>query len=276
MNELKQYIIEGGDAGARRLHVLARAVMPGTLELLNRAGIRSGMKVLDLGCGSGEVTVAIAEQVGPGGRVVGIDMDEVVLAHARKAADKAGVRVDWRCESAETLDEAGRYDLVYARFLLSHLSDPAAMLRKMLRAIGPEGVVVLEDIEIASHTHWPPCQAFLRYIEIYQATARLRGVDPDIGPRLPTLAIDANAQVIDVSLSMPVFISGEGKSVARLTLASIANVAISSGITQESEITELLAGLEEHEADPCSLQSIAQVYQVILRSTDDNRQEWGQ
>ena len=69
----------------------------------------------------------------------------------------------------------------------------------------------------------------------------------------------------EVSLSMPVFIAGEGKSVARLTLASIADVAIGSGITQESEVDELLAALEEHEADPCSLQSIAQVCQVIAR-----------
>lgn len=261
----KQYIIAGGEAGARRLHILAGAVKPGTLALLHRAGLRPGMKVLDLGCGSGEVTVEMARQVGPDGRVVGIDMDEVVLAHARKAADTAGVRVHWRCASAEALDESGRYDLVYARFLLSHLSDPAAMLAKMLQATEPGGVVVVEDIDIAHHTHWPPCPAFLRYIEIYQATARLRGADPDIGPRLPALAIGAGAEVTDVSLSMPVFLSGEGKSVARLTLASIADVAIGSGITQKSEVGELLAALEEHEADPCSLQSIAQICQVIAR-----------
>ena len=269
MSEPGHYIIAGGDAGARRLHVLARAVMPCTLDVLQRAGLRPGMKVLDVGCGSGEVTVAIAEQVGPDGRVVGMDMDERVLTHASKAGNRAGVRVDWRCAPAETLDEAGRYDLVYARFLLSHLSDPAAMLAKMLRAARPGGVLVLEDIDIAHHTHWPPCEAFLRYIEIYQETARLRGADPNIGPRLPALAIGAGAEVKDVSLSMPAFISGEGKSVARLTLASIADVAIDSEITQQGEISELLAALEAHEADPRSLQSIAQICQVIARPADD-------
>ena len=241
MSKPDHYIIEGGEAGAQRLHILARSIMPGTLELLHRAGLRRGMNVLDLGCGPGDVTVAIAQRVGPGGAVVGIDPDEL-------------------------LDEVERYDLVYSRFFLSHMSDPAAMLTKMLRTTVSGGVVVLEDIDIANHTYWPPSLAFERYMEIYQATARLRGADPNIGPRLPALAADAGLEVVDIHLSTPVFMAGEGKTVARLTLASIAAAAIESGITQKSEVSELLAALEEHESHPGSLQSIAQICQVIARA----------
>lgn len=259
------YIIAGGDAGARRLRVLAQATLSGTLAVLGRAGLQEGMAVLDLGCGSGDVTVEIARRVGPRGHVVGVDMDDGVLSHGRHAAQAAGVAVEWRCEQAPALDERERYDLVYARFLLSHLADPAAMVRRMLAALRPEGHIVVEDIDISSHTHWPPLPAFSRYVELYQATASLRGVDATIGPRLPALLVDAGAEALEVSLSMPVFMAGEGKCVARLTLESISTAAIESGLTDRQEIAELLEALTAHEADPRSLQSIAQICQVTAQ-----------
>jgi SAM-dependent methyltransferase len=163
----------------------------------------------------------------------------------------------------QDLDEEESFDLVYARFLLSHLPDPAAALHRMRRAVKPSGRVVVEDIDIGTHTHWPPSTAFARYIELYAATARARGVDSSIGPRLPSLLIDAGLENVDVSISVPVFLAGAGKTIARLTLSNIADAAIAAGFTNRAEIDRLLGELAAHETEPRSIQSTPQVFQAV-------------
>ena len=260
------YIIDGGRSGAERLGVLARAMAPATGALLDRSGPWEGLNVLDLGCGSGDVTIEIARRVGARGRVVGIDMDPSVLTHARERCDGAAVRVDWQQGRAEELAEVAAYDIACARFLLSHLADPARVLQGIRRAIRPGGRVVLEDIDIAMHVHWPPSPAFQRYVELYLRTAAMRGADPRIGPRLHVLLCDAGFELVDIAISMPVFHESEGKSIARLTLASIADTAIAAGLTDRHEVGRLIRELRAHEENPQSIQSTAQVFQLIGRA----------
>ena len=271
MTEGSHYIIRGGDAGAARLRVLSRVMRAGSMALLDRAGISPGLRVLDLGCGSGDTTVEIARIVGPNGRVVGIDMDDGVLAHARSLARDCGVEVDWM--RAEELDESDAFDIVYARFLLSHLPDPADALQRMRRTVRPTGRIVAEDIDITAHAHWPPSAAFRRYTELYTEAARARGVDPAIGPRLAAMLVDAGLTEVEVSISMPAFREGEGKTIARLTLLNIADTAIAAGLTDRSEIDRMLAEIAAHETDPRSIQSTAQVFQAIGRRPAEQQKD---
>lgn len=268
MQGTSTYIIAGGDAGVERLRILSAAMRPGTDALLDNVGIRPSMAVLDLGCGGGEVTMEIARRVGPGGRVVGIEMDERVLYHARNACSEEpllGSVVEWRHGYAEELEESNAFDVVYSRFLLSHLADPADVLWRMYRALRPGGRLVVEDIDITAHTHWPSSTAFNRYVALYAASARARGADPSIGPRLAGMFIEAGLTDVDLVISMPVFLSGQGKTIARRTLATIAGSAIAAGLTDGEEIERLLAELAEHENLTESIQSTAQVFQVIGR-----------
>jgi hypothetical protein len=136
----------------------------------------------------------------------------------------------------------------------------------MRRALRPGGRVVIEDIDITSHTHWPPSRAFQRYIEIYSATATAHGAHASIGPTLPALLVDSGFADVQVFISMPVFRQGEGKSIARITLAAIADAAVEGEFTTTEEINRLLQELAEHEAEPRSIQSAAQAFQCIGRN----------
>lgn len=268
MQSTSTYIIAGGDAGAERLRVLSAAMRPGTDALLDKVGIEPDMAVLDLGCGGGEVTVEIARRVGSGGRVVGLEMDERVLYHAQNLCSGEpllGSVVEWRHGYVEELEETNTFDIVYSRFLLSHLADPADVLRRMDRALRPGGCIVVEDIDITAHTHWPRSAAFSRYVELYAASARARGADPSIGPRLAGMFMQAGLADVDVFVSMPVFLRGQEKTIARRTLAAIADSAIAAGLTDEEEVERLLVELAEHETLSGSIQSTAQVFQVIGR-----------
>src|SRR5918994_2353585 len=75
----EEYVLRGGRAGAERLHLLNRVKWPTTEQLLGAAGLRAGMSCLDVGCGSGDVTLKMAAFVGAEGNVVGVDRDQVIL-----------------------------------------------------------------------------------------------------------------------------------------------------------------------------------------------------
>src|SRR5438105_654507 len=89
------YVIRGGHAGKRRLELLGRVMWPTTCHLLKRTGIGQSMTCLDLGCGGGDVTVGIARMVGPGGRVIGVDLDPVKLQAAGEEARLHGLAIQF-------------------------------------------------------------------------------------------------------------------------------------------------------------------------------------
>ena len=87
----QRYSIRGGKEGKERLDLLARVMLPTTMQLLDRVGLITGMKCLDVGCGGGHVTILMAHIVGPEGRVIGTDIDAEILVLAREDAEVAKV-----------------------------------------------------------------------------------------------------------------------------------------------------------------------------------------
>ena len=80
------YPLENRAGEIERLRIQAEGMAPDTLTMLDRIGVKPGWRCLDIGCGPGGITRLLSERVGPGGRVVGLDMDEQHLAHARASA----------------------------------------------------------------------------------------------------------------------------------------------------------------------------------------------
>src|SRR5262245_704489 len=191
---MNEYVLRGGEQGASRLRLLAQVQWPYTRRLLLRAGLREGLRCIDLGCGIGAVALQMARQVGPNGRVVGIDIDGECLAIARQEAQQHGLNVEFRQGTLADVSEVGAYDLVFARFLLTHLPDPEAAVRQMLQAACPGGVLAVEDIDFAGHFSFPKCPAFDCYVELYREVVRRKGGDAQIGPRLLGLLLDAGLE----------------------------------------------------------------------------------
>src|SRR5215471_11167629 len=110
------YAITGGVQGKRRLNLLAEIFQPTTLSLLKGAGLRSGDRCLDLGCGGGHVTLDMARITGPDGSVTGTDFDPQIVELARQDAQDAGIgTVDYHVADAR-VSGGGPFDLIYARF----------------------------------------------------------------------------------------------------------------------------------------------------------------
>ena len=154
------------------------------------------------------------------------------------------------------------FDLVYARFLLTHVGHPEGVLDGMVRAAREGGTVAAEDIEFSGHVCHPACRAFARYVELYRDVVRIRGGDPDIGPRLPSLFLAAGVEAVQVRVVQPVALEGEAKDMARLTLEAIAGAVVAEGLASADEVADLASELAEFAADPRTLLSLPRIFQV--------------
>lgn len=123
----------------RHDRVLVEFSQPVSEELLRRAGVGAGMRVLDLASGTGEPSLTIAERVGPNGSVLGIDLAEPMLAVAReKAARRRLTNVEYRAGDAEGLQlPDGAFDAATMRWGVMFLPDPVAALRHVHKALRP-------------------------------------------------------------------------------------------------------------------------------------------
>lgn len=153
---------------------------------LDRLGLAPGWRCADVGAGGGDVSVALAALVGPGGRIYAIDIDPARRDEVAEAAAQAGeAQVVAITQAAEELVLPELVDMAFCRFLLLHVIDPLTVLRRMASITRPGGwVVAQEPITSAGRVAGRP---------LSMPDAR----HPDVGALLPSLARDAGLSLVD-------------------------------------------------------------------------------
>ena len=146
MSESKPYVMGHTDRERRRLALQASVLNPLTDAFLRRAGISAGMRVLELGCGIGEVSLIAARLVGPHGHLHGIDLDPAALEIASGRIRSAGhdhVTLEQIDLAHHQPDEL--YDAVIGRHILVHVKDPLTVLRQAVSLVGTGGVIAFQE-----------------------------------------------------------------------------------------------------------------------------------
>ncbi len=263
MGDLKHYVIRGVVEGRERLRLLSRIMHASTTALFDRLGIADGLMCLDVGCGGGDVTLELARRVAPNGKAVGADLDGTKLEIARREAAELGIgNVEFRLQDIREEKRAAEFDVVYARFLLTHLPDPASAINAFYATLKPGGLVIVEDIDCSGCFVFPESRAFWRFHELYCAVVRKRGGDPDIGPRLPLLLKDAGFAKVDLSVAQPMGLEGEVKLIGPTTMENIANAVVQAELASRAEIAELVKELYDLAADPRTVAGTPRVVQT--------------
>jgi ubiquinone/menaquinone biosynthesis C-methylase UbiE len=176
-------------------HELRRLDIQGTLysDITSRAfvegGLREGMRVLDIGCGTGDVSVTAARIVGPSGSVVGIDRGPAAIESARQRVAAEGT--EWATFEVTELDDFHRpteFDAVVGRFILMHQHDPSAVLQSICRSVAIGGPVVMIEswmkvLSSGAHSH-PHSELYDEIVQWKSAVVRGAKADTAAGGRL--------------------------------------------------------------------------------------------
>jgi SAM-dependent methyltransferase len=133
----------------RRLMTQAAILRPITERLLRNTGIAEGMRVLDVGCGVGDVSMLAAEIVGPSGWVVGVDRNPQVVAVAKQRTQEAALpQIEFKDTWTGIFSDQEPFDLVIGRCVLIYQADPVGLIRAVTRLVRPGGVIAFHEITL--------------------------------------------------------------------------------------------------------------------------------
>lgn len=218
--------------------------------------LRSGLDVLDVGCGPGTITWDLADRVAPG-RVVGVDRSVDVVEQARAAGNDPGGRVRFAVGDVYALDlPDDSFDVVHAHQVLQHLSDPVAALREMRRVCRPGGTVAVRDSDYSSFS-WGPLDPRLdRWLDTYRAMARANDAEPDAGRFLLGWAHAAGLTDVVASASVWCFATGDDRAwwgnlwADRVVGSAFSDQALDRGLADADELRDWADAFRSWAASP--------------------------
>lgn len=161
-----------------------------------------GMKILDIGCGPGTITVDLARYI-PQGHITGLERSGDVLVKAREQAQEKGVaNVDFVEGDANALDyEDGTFDVVFCHQVLQHVGDPIGMLKEMKRVTKEGGIVAARESDYSGFIWYPEVEGMIAWQDLYLKVARSNGGEPNAGRMLHAWARKAGFPTSNIRCS---------------------------------------------------------------------------
>lgn len=188
MHEINDgYILGRTSDEYQRLHIQALKWEPITHRVLQQMDLKPGMHCLDAGCGTGDVMRLIGNIVTKTGSVTGLDID--------KKLGEEGLSVLQNLNNSnysfqqfdftEQEPEEEKYDLVFSRFLLVHMTDPKSIIKKLFKAVKRGGILLIQDYDFTSLKAGKKLRHITQYMLYINNEAFIRtGKDPETGTNL--------------------------------------------------------------------------------------------
>lgn len=222
-----------------RLSAQARVFGPFTRRMLQEAGVSEGMRVLDVGSGTGDVAFICASLVGSSGVVVGVDKAEPAVSEANERARADGFgNVTFAVGDPGKMCFEEPFDAVVGRLVLMHQPDPVAMLRSLASLLKGRGVVAFQEFDITSARCYPPVRIYEQCIEWINAAFGRTGTDSRMGMKLHASYVAAGLPAPSMSVDAGIW-AGENSPVAKLVtdvIRSLLPVLVQSGIATAAEV----------------------------------------
>lgn len=217
-----------------------------TERLLTDAGIGPGMRVLDLGCGSGDVSFLLAKLVGEGGQVLGIDVDtkQLIAAHERARSQNFSNVFFVQGDFSGPLPEPAPFDAIVGRRVLMYLPSPVQVIRRVAASLRPGGIMVFQE---SDSTMVPgrlePLPLHERVHGWIWQTVEREGADIHMGFHLPSVLEQAGLSVEHVRAEAVIQGQNTHYPLATIVRAMLPRI-LKQGVASESDID--IETLEQH------------------------------
>jgi SAM-dependent methyltransferase len=212
------------------------------------AHLQPGMRLLDVGCGPGSITLGLAEAVAPG-EAVGVDLqpEQVEQARARAAASGAGARFDVADIYRLPFPDAS-FDAVFANGVLMHLGEPLRALAELRRVLRPGGIAGVRDPDFGTSLYAPATPLLDRWLEVRVRVRRHNGGDPFVSRRYRQLLLEAGFARAAASASIDCAGSPEETrrhaEFLKAQLAGFAGTAIAQGWIDRAAVDATAAEID--------------------------------
>ena len=221
------------------------------------ASLKPGMRLLDVGCGPGSITVGLAARVAPG-ETIGIDPSSSVIeaanllgreTHAQHLSFEVG-------NIYETRFAPESFDAIFANQVLQHLRRPVDALRQMRTLLAPGGVLGVRDVDWGSTIFYPENDGMRRFLSLYYELAHRNGGEPHAGRHLKHWLreagfVETQVSTSTVSYADPVATREWADTYATRTLrSSIADKALEYGLATQSGLENIADGWRSWGRDP--------------------------
>jgi SAM-dependent methyltransferase len=262
--QTEHYILATGGKDMERLRLLQQVYGPGSEASLKRAGLAAGQRVLEVGCGSGNMACWMAEQVGSTGSVVGIDNSAEQIALACEQARKRGLaNVEFQVADAYSPRLAeGSFDLACCRLVLMHLTRPVEALAAMRALVKPGGTVLAEEMDLGVWLCDPPAEVLNQFYELNVALGELRGEHFRLGSSLHAVFREAGFGRPEVNSNFVLGLRGEVKQILWMTFDEFAPEAVREKLISQVDADQMATELRRLAADEVTLFGFPLLVQV--------------
>src|SRR5438876_12243643 len=181
-----EYVLGASASERERLAQQADVFNPLTERIFRQAGIQPGMRVLDVGCGTGDVSLLVQRLVEKDGSVLGVDRPAASLATAQSRATRMRIHnISFLESDFRYLDpKHGVFDAVVGRLVLMYQSDPADAVRLVAQKVRPGGVIAFHELAATTGMAHPPLPLREQVARWVTETFRRSGAETLMGIRL--------------------------------------------------------------------------------------------
>lgn len=253
------YAFGHAEIAAARLAMVARLFDPASRVLLREVDAAARNLAVDLGCGPGHTTALLAEVL-QCRRTVGLDLSEEFVERAhRLASDRVAFRV--HDVTVVPFPETPA-DLLYCRLLLSHLSDPLAVIARWATQLVPGGLLLLDEVECID-TSSPALERYLEILDrMLQSQSNRLYVGPELeGAAFPQLLVKRKSRILEFPVS-----PADAAAMFALNLRTWRAHAFVRAHVEEAEVERLERDLEALQARvPTGFEIVWKLRQLIYQ-----------
>ncbi|MGI9523816.1 MAG: class I SAM-dependent methyltransferase [Hyphomicrobiaceae bacterium] len=241
---------------------------------LQRLGSGAGFRVLDLCCGVGGITDVLSDWVGERGTVVGADIDNAKLEHARLWAIEgmsSNIEFVQADAFASGLDPAS-FDLAHTRFAISVIQDGIGILDHMTTLVRPGGFLFVEEADTQTMQCVPPSRDWDRALKLMKDAFVKVGANTSMGTALRGIFIDMGLTEVDVKICVHALTADDPMMMhLPLTLSAMRSAIVSLNLIEADDLDRLIERLAIHLAKPETMTISFSMVQVVGRLAESSQ-----
>jgi ubiquinone/menaquinone biosynthesis C-methylase UbiE len=239
------YPLGQSEEEAQRLQDQAQRTEEETRAAVAKLGLGRGAKCLDVGCGAGDVMRLMAEHAGLEGSVTGLDLNDGLGGALLERLNATGLsNFSFIQDDVHTTTQIlpDSFDLTFARFLLLHVPDPVAVIKRMWQWTKPGGYLLVMDYDFHTQGAYPPLAAVDEYNRVIFELFSRTGRDPRVGHKLPAhVAAACGGGHSDASVHARMWPMGEIADLLSAGYKSLLPTALKLGIVTEEQAPQFFA-----------------------------------